>query len=230
METGIKMIQVPLYNMAGELQDELELDEARLGGQVRREVLRQAVLTYEANQRAGTAKAKTRSQTSYSDAKPWPQKHTGRARAGTRNSPIWVGGGVTFGPQPRDHSKKLNKKMRRRAVASALLGKIQSGEVKLLDALELPEPKTREMANVLKNLGVERSFLIVLPQHDSLLWRCTRNIPGASMMSARELNAYRLLWPREVIFTRDAFDLAVDRLARQFGPTTPETVDTTEGE
>jgi large subunit ribosomal protein L4 len=224
------MIQVPLYNMAGELQEEIELDEARLGGEVRYEVMRQAVLTYEANQRTGNAKTKTRSETSYSNAKPWPQKHTGRARAGSRNSPIWVGGAVTFGPQPRDYSKKLNKKMRRRAVASALLGKLQSGEVKILDELELPQPKTREMARVLENLGVERTFLIVLPEHDKMLWRCTRNIPGSSMMASRELNAYRLLRPRDVIFTRAAFDMTVQRIEEQFGVPTPQTADTTEGE
>jgi large subunit ribosomal protein L4 len=224
------MIQVPLYNMDGELLEELQMDEARLGGEVRREVLRQAVLTYEANQRSGNAKTKTRSETSYSNAKPWPQKHTGRARAGSRNSPIWVGGAVTFGPQPRDYSKKMNKKMRRRAVASALLGKLQSGEVKLLDNLELPQPKTREMASVLENLGVERTFLIVLPDHDKVLWRCTRNIPGSGMMAARELNAYRLLRPRDVIFTREAFDQTVKRLAQQCAATPPQTVETTEGE
>mgnify|MGYP006279192559 CR=1 FL=1 len=224
------MIQVPLYNMDGELLEELELEETRLGGEVRREVLRQAVLTFEANQRSGNAKTKTRSETSYSNAKPWPQKHTGRARAGSRNSPIWVGGAVTFGPQPRDYSKKMNKKMRRRAVASALLGKLQSGEVKLLDNLELPQPKTREMARILENLGVERTFLIVLPDHDKVLWRCTRNIPGSGMMAARELNAYRLLRPRDVIFTREAFDQTVERLAQQCASATPQTVETTEGE
>lgn len=224
------MIQLPIYNMAGEQQEELALDEARLGGEVRSAVLRQAVLTYEANQRAGTAKTKTRAETSYSNAKPWPQKHTGRARAGSRNSPIWVGGGVTFGPQPRDYSKKMNKKMRLRAVASALLGKLQSGDVAIVEDLALSQPKTREMADILEALGVERSFLIVLPEHDALLWRCTRNIPGSAMMAARELNAYRLLWAHDVIFTREAFDMTVERLEGLFGAAATETATTTEGE
>lgn len=224
------MIEIPVYNMAGELQSEEQFEEARLGGEVRAEVLRQAIITYEANQRQGNAKTKTRGETSYSNAKPWPQKHTGRARAGSRNSPLWIGGAVTFGPQPRDYSKKMNKKMRLRAVASALLGKMESGEVKILDELELPQPKTREMASVLDALGVERKFLIVLPDHDSILWRCTRNIEGSSMMAARELNAYRMLWAQDLIFTKDAFEATVEHLEKQFGTDSGETEKTTEGE
>ncbi len=224
------MIEIPIYNMAGELQAEKDFDEARLGGEVRPEVLRQAVITYEANQRQGNAKTKTRAETSYSNVKPWPQKHTGRARAGSRNSPLWVGGAVTFGPQPRDYSKKMNKKMRMRAVASALLGKMESDEVKIVEELTLPQPKTREMASVLDALGVERKFLIVLPDHDDLLWRCTRNIEGSSMMAARELNAYRVLWAHDVIFTKDAFDAAVERLELQFGDKSHATREMTEGE
>ncbi len=200
------MIRVPVYSMDGGLVEEMEVEESYLGGRVNRDVLRQAIVTYEANQRRGTAKTKTRSEVSYSNKKPWRQKHTGRARAGTRASPLWVGGGTTFGPVPRDFSKKLNKKMRRKALASALLAKLQAGEIKVLDGLEILEPKTREMVRIVRNLGVNRTFLIVLPRHDALLWRCTRNIPGAAMMNVRELNPYQVLRAREIIFTREAFD------------------------
>lgn len=224
------MIEIPIYNMAGELQSKKEFDEACLGGEVRAEVLRQAIITYEANQRQGNAKTKTRGETNYSNAKPWPQKHTGRARAGSRNSPLWVGGAVTFGPQPRDYSKKMNKKMRLRAVASALLGKIQSDEVVIVENLELPQPKTREMATILEALGIERKFLIVLPDHDQVLWRCTRNIEGASMMAARELNAYQMLWAQDLIFTQNAFDATVERLEQQFAAHKSATVKVKEGE
>ncbi|MFP4175616.1 MAG: 50S ribosomal protein L4 [Planctomycetota bacterium] len=211
------MLKVPIYNMAGESQGEQEVAEDCLGGDIRPEVLRQAIVTYEANQRNGTACAKTRSETSYSNAKPWPQKHTGRARAGSRNSPIWVGGGVTFGPRPRDYSKKMNTKMKHRALASALIAKMRDDEVMIVDRLELSQPKTREMAGILESLGVERTFLVILPDHDRLLWRCTRNIPGSAMMAEREVNAYEMVKARDVIFTRDAFDQMVNRLEESIG-------------
>ncbi len=198
------MIQVPVYNMEGELLSHVELDEAVLGGKVNWDVLRQAVIAYEANRRQGTAKTKTRGEVSYSDRKPWPQKHTGRARAGSRASPIWVGGGVVHGPRPRHYFQKLNRKMRCKALASALLAKLQAGQVKVLDSLQLREPKTRQVARILKNLRVERSFLVVVPAYDELLWRCTQNIRGAAMSSARELNAYEVLRAHELVFTREA--------------------------
>ena len=203
------MIKVPVYNMAGDLVEETELAESALGGTVSKDVLRQAIVTYEAKRRAGTAKAKSRGEVSYSGKKPWRQKHTGRARAGSRASPIWRGGGVAFGPVPRDYSKKINKKMRRKALTSAILAKLQAGELKILDSLELPQPKTSEMAKMLRNLGVQRTFLLVLPQHDPLVWRCTRNIAGSTVMTASELNAYEVVRAHEVIFTRESFDQVI---------------------
>ena len=199
------MIKVPLHNMEGMLLDEIEVDEARLGGSVKRDLLRQAVLAFEANQRAGTAKTKGRGEVRHVNSKPWRQKHTGRARAGSRNSPLWRGGGVTFGPVPRDYTQKLNKKMRHRALQSALLAKLLDGEVKLLDRLELADSKTREMTRILRNLDVERTFLIVLAQHDATLWRCTRNIPGCAVMVAGDLNAHEVVRARDVIIVREAF-------------------------
>ncbi|MFP4027099.1 MAG: 50S ribosomal protein L4 [Candidatus Brocadiia bacterium] len=208
------MINIPVKNTAGEILEELQIEEAALGGKVRQDLLRQAVLTYESNQRVGTAKTKTRGEDAHSDRKPWPQKGTGRARAGTRSSPLWVGGATTFGPQPRDYSKKLNKKMRRKALAAAVLGKALSDEIIVVDQLELPEPKTREMASILENLGVERTFLVVLSEHNEILWRCTKNIPGSSMRVARELNSYEVIRPQKVIFTREAWREAIDNLAK----------------
>ena len=201
--------------MEGQLLEELELDEALLGGEVRRDVLRQAILTHEANQRAGTHKTKTRAEVAYSDKKPWPQKHTGRARAGTRASPLWPGGGISHGPQPRDYSMKMNKKMRRRALASALLAKILDGELKVLQSLELAQPKTREMACVLKSIGAERTVLLVIPKHDATVWRCARNIHGATVRVAGELNAYEVVRSRDVVLTREAFDGVLAALSVQ---------------
>ena len=200
------MIKVPVYNVEGKLLEELQIDEAVFGGRVSAEVLRQSILTHQANQRQGTHKTKTRAEVAYSDVKPWPQKHTGRARAGTRASPLWPGGGIMHGPRPRDYSMKLNKKMRRRALASAILAKLLDEQVKLLDRLELPEQKTKHMARVLKNLGVERTFLLVVAQYDPVLWRCTRNIVGAVMLPTTEINAYEVVRAHHVIFTKEAFE------------------------
>ncbi len=208
-----EIVSLPLFSMNGELVEEVELNTAQLGGRICRDVLRQAIITYEANKRSGTAKTKTRKEVAYGGSKPWPQKGTGRARAGTRSSPIWVGGGIIHGPKVRDYTKKLNKKMKKRALASALLGKAVDEEIKLIDKFELEQGKTSEMANFLKNIGVQRSFLIVVPEHDSLLWRCTRNIPGAAMKAAYEINPYLLLKARHVIFVKEALDLVLDNLA-----------------
>ncbi len=210
-------VRIPVYNMGGETVETLDLPVSLFGGKIYADLLRQAVITHEANRRAGTAKTKTRREVAYGGAKPWPQKGTGNARAGSRGSPVWVGGGVAHGPKVRDYSKKLNRKMRKRALASAILGKALDGEVKLIDAFEPASHKTRDVVRILENLGVERSFMIVTPRHDPLLWRCTRNIRGASMMAACELNAYAVLKAREVVFVREAFDAAVDGCAGAAG-------------
>lgn len=215
------MIEVPVYNMAGELVEKKSVDEAELGGEIARQVLRQAIIAHEANQRAGTASTKTRAELSYSNRKPWRQKHTGRARAGTRASPLWRGGGVVFGPKPRDYSQKLNKKMRRKAVASAILAKLQAGQVKVVDDLRLPQAKTAEVVGMLKALGVERTFLLVVPEHDPVVWRCTRNIPGSAVMTAAELNAYEVLRARDVVFAGDAFERTMRINSRSAEPGTP---------
>jgi len=200
------MLRIPVYRTSGEVAREIEVEESRFGGQVRRELVRQAVLCHEANARLGTARAKGRSEVSGSGRKPWRQKGTGRARAGSRKSPIWVGGGVAHGPLPRDYSQKLNKKARRRALESALLAKMADGEVKVIDSLELAAPKTREVARILENIGVDSSFLIVLAERDAVLWRCTRNIAGSAMKALGELSAYDVLSSRQVVFSGEAFD------------------------
>ena len=199
-------MEIPVYSVAGQVVDHMTVDEAALGGRPNMELIRQAILMYEANQRVGTAKTRTRGEAKRSDHKPRPQKHSGRSRQGTRNSPIWVGGGVAHGPVPRDYRQKMNRTARRQATRSAFLAKALDGEVLALDDLQLPAGKTKEMAAVLRNLGIERTFLIVLPVGDAELWRCTRNIRGASMKAYKELNAYELIRPRQVVFTREALE------------------------
>ena len=197
-------MDIPVYSVAGKLVSQVTVDESTLGGKPNMQLVREALVMYEANQRVGTAKVKTRSEIKGSNAKPWRQKHTGRARHGSRHSPIWVGGGRAHGPRQRDYRKKMTKVARRRALQSAFLAKALDGEVLAVDALELPELKTKKMAAVLQNLGVTRTFLFVLHERDADLWRCTRNIPGAAMLLYTELNAYGMIRPNRVIFTLEA--------------------------
>jgi len=206
-------VEIPVYSVAGQVVDHFHVEEAPLGGRPNMELVREALLTYEANRRVGTASTRNRAQTAGSGKKPWRQKHTGRARQGSRTSPLWVGGGVSHGPRPRDYRKKMNRAARRAALCSAFLAKALDGEVLAVDRLELPELKTRHMAAVLRNLGVDRTFLVVLPDYDPELWRCTRNIPGARMVAYRDLNAYEVIRPRRVIFTVEALGAFVDSMA-----------------
>ncbi len=206
-------MEIAVHNMQGEVVDHVAVDEAALGGRPNLHLVRQAVLMYEANRRVGTADTKRRRDVTGSGRKPWRQKHTGRARHGDRQSPIWVGGGVAHGPHPRDYRQKMNKRARRQALQSAFLAKVLDDEVIALDKIDLPEPKTREVARVLRNLGAEGTCLIVLGQQDSVLWRCTRNIPGAAMLDWAQLNAYEIIRPRRVIFLVDALNRFLEAMA-----------------
>jgi len=207
-------MDIPVYSIVGQVVGHVSVDEAALGGKPNMALLRQAVLMYEANRRVGTAKVKTRSTISGSGRKPWSQKHTGRARHGSRYSHLWVGGAVAHGPQPWDYRQRLPKAARRRALSSAFLAKAMDGEVLAVDALELPEVKTKAMAGILKNLGVTRSCLVVLAEHDAELWRCTRNIPGAAMLTYRELNAYDMIRPHRVVFAWPALEQFLNQQAQ----------------
>lgn len=216
-------MEIPVHNTDGDIVEQFQVDEAALGGVPNVELIRQAVLAHEANNRVGTAHTKTRDEVIRSRRKPWRQKHTGRARHGDRGSPIWKGGGVTHGPRPRDFRQKVNRKARRRATYSAFLAKALDGEVLAIDRLELPQPKTREMAGILGRLGVERTFLIVLSDYDETLWRCTRNIEGSAMTRWQELNAYDVIRPQRVIFTVEALRQFLDA-APKFSQDESETV------
>jgi len=202
------MIELPVGSVV--------IDEADFGGEVRREVLRQAILMYEAAGRVGTASTKTRGQVKYSHRKPWRQKGTGRARAGFRGSPIWRGGGVVFGPHPRDYRFKMPRKAVWRATASAYLAKLQDGEVAVIDRLEANEPKTREMATTLRNLGIERTCLVATERHDANVWKSARNIPGISVKPVAEINAHDLVRHRQLLITRPALEALVATTRRRF--------------
>ncbi|MFQ5861782.1 MAG: 50S ribosomal protein L4 [Candidatus Brocadiales bacterium] len=196
------MIELVVYDSKGKEVEKLELEEARFGGEVRKGLLKEAVIMYEANKRAGTASTKTKAEVSGTGRKPWAQKHTGRARAGTLRSPLFRKGGVVFGPKPRDYSYHIPKKARKQALRSALLGKLLDGEVKVIDKLEFSKPSTKKMAGLLRTLGIEGSCLVVAEDSGHVIWKSARNIPGLKVMKASQLNAYEILKSNRLLITR----------------------------
>lgn len=199
------MPKVAVYNMDGEQVGELELNDAVFGVEANGALMHQAVVRHLANQRQGTVATKTRSLVSGGGRKPWRQKGTGRARHGSIRSPIWVGGGVTFGPQPRDYRQKMPKKARRAALRSALSGKVRSGEFVIVDDLSLSAPRTKEMVRVLGNLtDAGDRALIVTEDGDRNVALSVRNLPGVGAIRATDLNVYDVLNHVKLVVTKDA--------------------------
>jgi large subunit ribosomal protein L4 len=204
------MIQIPVYNTDGGEAGQIQVDEAWFGGKVNMEILRLAVRRHEANQRQGTVATKGRGMVEGSSKKIFAQKHTGRARAGTIRSPKRRGGGATFAKVPRDFSLGMPKKMRRKALDSALLARMLDAEVLVLDGLKLEQPRTREVAKVLKAIGIERSCLLALPPKDDVVYKSARNLPRMRVRPVMDLTAYDVLWPNRVVFTRAAFEVMLE--------------------
>ncbi|MGB4186359.1 MAG: 50S ribosomal protein L4, partial [Limnochordia bacterium] len=170
------MPKVAVYNMEGVQIGDIELNDAIFGVTINEALMHQAVLSHLANRRQGTAATKSRGMVRGGGRKPWRQKGTGRARVGSIRSPLWVGGGVVFGPQPRDYSFSLPKKARRMALKSALSAKVRDGELIVLDELNIEEPKTKLMVKVLKALNADKKPLIVIGDWDANIELATRNI------------------------------------------------------
>jgi large subunit ribosomal protein L4 len=189
-----------------------ELDEQIFGVRARPHLLHQAVVMQLRNRRAGTAATKSKGFVRGGGKKPWRQKGTGRARAGSVRSPIWVGGGTIFGPQPRDYSFRMPRKARREALLSALSLKKQEGKLIVLDKLELEEAKTKLMARALAELNVQ-SALIVVPQPDERIERSARNLSKIKVLRVEGLNVYDLLRYDHLILMEGALKLLKERLA-----------------
>lgn len=187
-------MKVPLYTLSGKKRKkEVELSDHIFAAPVNEAVMHQALVRQLANARLGTHKTKTRGEVRGGGAKPWRQKGTGRARHGSIREPQWRGGGTVFGPQPRSYRQKMPKKMRRLALKGGLTVKAREGKVLVLDALEMEEPKTKEMLTILENLKVEDSALILLPERNTNVERSARNIPGVRILRANYLNLRDLL-------------------------------------
>ena len=192
---------------------EPELPPAIFGVPVRPHLLHQAVVMQLNNRRAGTASTKTRGQVQGSGKKPWRQKGSGRARAGSVRSPIWVGGGIAFGPAPRDYSYRIPKSARRQALLSALSLKSQEGKIVVVEPAGVSEIKTRLLAEAVAALGVE-SALIVIAERDDRIELSARNLPRVKVLRAEGLNVYDLLRFEHMVLTRDALGKIEERFSQ----------------
>ncbi len=197
------MPNVALYDITGKVIGDIELSENVFGQPVNEPVLHQVVVAHLANCRQGTQSAKTRSEVSGGGKKPYRQKGTGRARQGSTRAPQWTHGGVVFAPKPRDYSQKVNAKVRRIALKSALSSKVADSELIVFDALNIEAPKTKEMVKVLKAVDVDKA-LIVLSDKDETVERAAANIPGVKTTLVGTLNTYEVLKYKKLILTKDS--------------------------
>ncbi|MEE8564162.1 MAG: 50S ribosomal protein L4 [Atribacterota bacterium] len=198
------MIDLPVRNIKGENIGEVSLRDDIFNTKVNKYLVHQAVKRYLANRRRGTASTKNRSDVRGGGAKPWKQKGTGRARAGTNSSPIWVGGGIVFGPAPRDYSFSFPKKMKVAALKSALSDKLENKKIIIIDKLSLEENKTSKMVEILKNLQASKKPLIITEKEDSAIALSVRNIKGAQVLPASKINTYDLINHEKIIITKKA--------------------------
>jgi len=200
-------------NIQGQIQGELEVRFPVVENQRGTQAVHDVVVAYQAAQRTGTACTKTMGEVAGTGKKPWRQKGTGRARAGSFQSPLWRGGGVVFGPKPRDFSKKVSKSTRRLALRKALSERLKAGDVIVLDDLKLASPKTKELVGVLAALQVDGSALVVASAVDANLGLASRNLPQVELTTSEQLNTYQVLRCDKLLFTRSAFEQVEQRLA-----------------
>jgi len=197
------MASVAMVDMSNKKVKDVELP-AVFGAEVKSHLLHSAVVNQLANRRAGTAATKTKGLVSGGGTKPFKQKGTGRARAGSTRSPLWRHGGTVFGPMPRDYSYSMPKKEKRAALAAALSSKVGENRMVLLDKLELAEPRTKQMSELLKTLGVAESALVLISAENKNVALASRNMPNVKVLRMENINVYDLLKYRYLITTQDA--------------------------
>ncbi|MCH4178905.1 MAG: 50S ribosomal protein L4 [Megasphaera sp.] len=198
------MPKVSTYNITGAQTGEIELNDNVFGVEVNEAVMRQAVLRQLANARLGTHSTKTRGVVRGGGRKPWKQKGTGRARAGSTRSPLWVGGGTIWGPHPRSYAQKMPRKARRLAVKSALSDKINTNELFVLDDMNLAAPKTKEIANIVNNFKFAGEKVLFITDNDEVAIRCARNIKGVKAIASENVNIFDLLHYTKLFVTKSA--------------------------
>ena len=198
------MPKANLFNMAGENVGEVTLSEAVFGVEPNKSVLHDSVKNHLANCGQGTQSALTKGEVSYTTAKPWRQKGTGRARAGYKGSPVWTHGGVAFAPKPRDYSYTLNKKVKRLALKSALSAKAAEETILVIDGLAVEEIKTAPFKAVLDKIGVDGKALVITENVDEKVIKSARNIPGVTTTTATILSPYTILNNRVLVVDKAA--------------------------
>jgi large subunit ribosomal protein L4 len=204
---GRSMIEIEIRDINNNIVGKKEVPDIVFNNSASESVVHTAVVAYMANQRQGTHCTKTRSEVSGGGKKPWRQKHTGRARHGSIRSPLWRKGGIVFGPKPRDYYIQLPKQMKDTALFKALTMKYRDNEILLLDNLSLNRIKTKDMVEILKNLQLEESsVLIALPEKDEKVLLSARNIPYIGVVRAEDLNAYHVAMFDKVVFTVAGLD------------------------
>ncbi len=221
------MYTLEIKNRTGVTVGTATIEKKLLGEKVRIQLMQEACIMYEANRRSGTAQAKTRSEVAGSRTKPFRQKGTGRARQGTKQSPVLRGGGVAHGPRPRDYSYDIGRKARHQALKSALLSKFEDNEVAVLDELSLAEPKTKEIVETMDALGIKDTVLMALQPHrppedaadedlretrNRNVVKSARNLSKVTVMNVTDLNAYEVLKSRRLLFTGEAFEYLKETL------------------
>jgi len=212
-----------VFTSAGAAAGEVTLDPAVFGVEPNVAVMHQVVTAQLAAARSGTARTKTRAEVRGGGAKPWRQKGLGRARHGSIRSPQWRGGGVVFGPVPRDYSQRTPKKMRRLALRSALSARAADGQVAVIDGFDWSEPKTKQAVALLEAAGIDGKALFVLARSDVNAARSLRNLPQIRVITVDQLNTYDVLWSDTVVFTSDtlaavgstSYDVADDDFVRE---------------
>ena len=208
-------MKIAIKNIQGKQQGELEVKFPLIENGKGTQAVHDVVVAYRAAQRMGTACTKNVGEVSGSNKKPWRQKGTGRARAGSHQSPLWVGGGVVFGPKPRDFGKKVSKKTRALSLRKALSERLKAGDVVLVDELKLASPKTKDFVSLMSTLELTGTTLVVSTGTDKNLTLAARNIENVALTTSDSLNTYDILRPDKLLFTKSAFEKVEARLIKE---------------
>ena len=212
-ETRPQTVKAPVFTQARAEAGTIDLPGAVFAEPLRRALLADVVRMQTAGRRAGTAATKTRAEVRGGGKKPWKQKGTGRARAGSTRSPLWPGGAIIFGPQPRDYSYSMPKQARRTALRSALAQKLREERLTIVDRIEFPEIKTKHFVTMLDALGIDDSVLVVIDDTDVKVELSGRNVPNAKVLRVAGLNVYDLLRYHHLVVTRAALERIAERVA-----------------
>jgi large subunit ribosomal protein L4 len=207
-------MKIAIKNLEGKNQGELEVKFELIENGKGTQAVHDTVVAYRAAQRSGTACTKTAGEVAGSNKKPWKQKGTGRARAGSVRSPLWAGGGVVFGPKPRDFTKKISRKTRQLALRKALSERLKAGDVVIVDDLKLASPKTKEFIGMISALDLTGTTLVISAA-DKNLALASRNVRNVTVTTGDSLNTYDILRPDKLLFTRSAFEKVEARLTQE---------------